>query len=108
LQNQIVEHEQSGEQRAQYAQKIIDDLSQKLTAKFGKGFSMRNLEQMRKFYLVYKDRIPQNCSAELEIDDADWSLLSRNIIERLRFSISWSHYILLCRIKNAESRKDFH
>jgi predicted nuclease of restriction endonuclease-like (RecB) superfamily len=101
---QIVENEQVGEQRAQYAQKIIDDLSQKLTAKFGKGFSMRNLEQMRKFYLVYKDRIPQNSSAELEMDAADWGMITRNIIEKLRFSISWSHYILLCRIKNTDER----
>ncbi len=101
---QIVEHEQSGEKRAQYAQKIIEELSQKLMTKFGKGFSMRNLEQMRKFYLLYKERIPQNNSAELGTESMDWNMLTKNTVEKLQFSISWSHYLLLCRIKNSEER----
>lgn len=101
---QIIEHEQAGEKRAQYAKKIIEELSQKLTTKFGKGFSMRNLEQMRKFYSLYKARIPQNSSAELNIPTFDSSILFRNTFDLVRFSLSWSHYILLCRIKNADER----
>jgi predicted nuclease of restriction endonuclease-like (RecB) superfamily len=101
---QIIEHEQAGEKRAQYAKKIIEELSQKLTTKFGRGFSMRNLEQMRKFYSLYKARIPQNGSAELNIPNLDSNILFRNTFDVLKFSLSWSHYILLCRIKNADER----
>jgi predicted nuclease of restriction endonuclease-like (RecB) superfamily len=101
---QIIEHEQAGEKRAQYAKKIIEELSQKLTTKFGRGFSMRNLEQMRKFYSLYKARIPQNSSAELNIPNLDSNILFRNTFDVLKFSLSWSHYILLCRIKNADER----
>lgn len=49
----IVEEEQNGEKRAEYGKKLIKELSKKLTKEFGKGFSERNLEQMRKFYLAY-------------------------------------------------------
>ena len=48
---QIVEHEQSGARRAGYGDELIERLSPVLTARFGRGFSPRNIEQMRKFYL---------------------------------------------------------
>ena len=48
---QIVEHEQSGARRAGYGEELIGRLSLALTARFGRGFSPRNIEQMRKFYL---------------------------------------------------------
>lgn len=79
----ILEEEQSGETRATYGKELIKTLSNKLTSEFGKGFSERNLEQMRKFYQVYK--IPQTLSAE--------------------FNLSWSHYLILMRISNVEERQ---
>ena len=42
---------QQGDERASYGETIIEKLSQKLTVEFGKGFSKRNLERMRKFYM---------------------------------------------------------
>ena len=39
----IVEHEQKGQKRAQYGAKLIPDLAKRLTERFGKGFSERNL-----------------------------------------------------------------
>jgi|SRR5690606_9400689 len=60
----IVEEEQNGKERAAYGKQLIAGLSKKLTTTFGKGFSQRNLEQMRQFYLVYS--IPQTLSAELQ------------------------------------------
>ena len=48
---QIVEHEQSGARRAGYGEELIGRLSLALTARFGRSFSPRNIEQMRKFYL---------------------------------------------------------
>ena len=79
----IVEEEQNGEKRAEYGKKLIKELSKKLTKEFGKGFSERNLEQMRKFYLAYS--IPQTLSAE--------------------FRLSWSHYLILMRMENLDERK---
>jgi predicted nuclease of restriction endonuclease-like (RecB) superfamily len=50
----IVEYEQSGKKRAEYAESTLRQLATKLTAEFGKGYSKSNLEYMRKFYLMYK------------------------------------------------------
>lgn len=78
----IVEEEQNGNERATYGKNLIKNLSKKLTNEFGKGFSERNIEQMRKFYKTYS--IPQTLSAE--------------------FKLSWSHYLILMRMENIEER----
>lgn len=78
----IVEEEQGGVERAEYGKNLIKNLSKKLTENYGKGFSERNLEQMRKFYLTYS--ISQTVSAE--------------------FKLSYSHYLTLMRINNIEER----
>ena len=49
----IVEYEQSGEQRAKYGNATIKELSAKLTAEFGSGFTVTNLSYMRQFYLCF-------------------------------------------------------
>jgi predicted nuclease of restriction endonuclease-like (RecB) superfamily len=49
----IVENEQRGKARADYAESTLRELAAKLTAEFGKGYSKSNLEYMRKFYLKY-------------------------------------------------------
>ena len=49
----IVEHEQAGERRAAYGQALGKQLSGDLTARFGRGFSPRNLAQIRTFYLYW-------------------------------------------------------
>lgn len=83
----IVEEEQQGEAKAAYGKGVIKSLSVALQAEFGKGFSERNLENMRVFYLAYP--IPQTLSAELETP---------------KFHLSWSHYQMLLRIENKEER----
>lgn len=50
---QIVEHEQAGKNRAEYAKNILKNLSKALKERFGKGFSEDNLSNMRRFYLLY-------------------------------------------------------
>lgn len=60
----IVEEEQNGKNRAEYGKRLLRDLSKVLTTEFGKGFSERNLEQMRQFYLVYSK--PQTLSADFK------------------------------------------
>lgn len=60
----IVEEEQNGEHRAEYGERIIENLSKQLTLRYGKGFSPRYLRSFRKFYLVtdnyeiWKSRFP--------------------------------------------------
>ncbi len=49
----IVEDEQQGKKRAEYGKHVLKDISKKLTVDFYKGFSVQNLENMRKFYLMY-------------------------------------------------------
>lgn len=79
----IVEEEQNGNIRAEYGKQVVIELSKKLTNEFGKGFSRRNLEQMRQFFLVYSKT--QTVSAV--------------------FNLSWSHYLKLMRIDNENERK---
>ena len=58
----IVEYEQGGEARAEYGSELIRRLSVDLTERYGRGFSPRNLRQMRAFYLDWQIR--QTVSAE--------------------------------------------
>lgn len=79
----IVEDEQEGKERADYGKKLIEKLSLKLTEDLGKGFSRQNLQNMKQFYKCFK-----NC-------------------QTLSGKLSWSHYILLMRIDNEDTR-DFY
>lgn len=81
LGKQIVEQEQKGKELADYGTYLLLELSNKLTTEFGKGYSKRNLELMRKFYLTY--RIAKTPFSQ---------------------SLSWSHYLLLMRIADNDER----
>lgn len=58
----IVENEQQGETRAAYGKGLLKELSQRLTTRFGKGFSVDNLENMRRFYQTYGSSISETAS----------------------------------------------
>jgi hypothetical protein len=47
----IVEHEQSGSERAGYGELLLKRLAEDLTARLGRGFSETTIRQMRLFYL---------------------------------------------------------
>lgn len=49
----IVEEEQKGRKRAEYGDYLIINLAKDLTRRFGRGFSERNLRNIRAFYLDY-------------------------------------------------------
>jgi hypothetical protein len=70
----IVEFEQGGKDRAEYGTKLLERLSSDLTSKFDRGFSKRNLEQMRLFYQGWP--IAQTLSAQS--DDAGRPNAARN------------------------------
>lgn len=57
----IVEHEQQGAARAEYGKRVLGELADRLTEEFGRGYSRSNLQNMRNFFLVYRDRSSQIC-----------------------------------------------
>lgn len=76
----IVEFEQQGKVKADYGTELLDRLAADLRSKFGKGFSRRNVLDMRRFYIIFPKW--QTVSAEL----------------------SWSHYVQLIGIEDDLSR----
>ena len=51
----IIMEIQQGNERATYGDAVLEKLSKKLTNEFGRGFSVDNLEKMRKFYNIFKN-----------------------------------------------------
>ena len=98
----IVEEQQLGKRRAKYGQQVIAGLSKALTAEFGRGFSVDNLENMRKFYITYKDRISEMLFRKFALEKSE--TISRILEEELPFRLSFSHYLILCRIKDDQER----
>ncbi|WP_316795520.1 DUF1016 N-terminal domain-containing protein [Pedobacter agri] len=84
----IIEDQQNGMHRANYAKETLVKLSLALNKEFGKGYSVSNLEYMRNFYLLCQYRISQTLSG-----------ISDN-----PFKLSWSHYTHLVRIKDFDER----
>ena len=99
----IVEEQQSGEQRAGYGKKVIQTLSDALNAEFGKGFSVDTLENARKFYLNYQGRISETLFRKFIKEKSD--TLLRISGEDVPFTLSWSHYLQLMRIRNLDERR---
>ena len=92
----IVENEQQGEQRAAYGKAVLKRVSEKLTDKYGEGWSVETLKKCRKFFQIYSPvtgSIPKN------------QLKSVYSVDQIHpFTLSWSHYLVLMRIKNDEER----
>jgi len=141
----IVQEEQQGEERAEYAKSTLKFLSENLTNEFGKGFSEDNLSNMRKFFNSYKDnsymieiinfisisekssrkltenteyqpinQIYENLSRKSTIENTIVNnntefteIEKQNVRDKFinPFILSWSHYLLLSRIKNIEERQ---
>lgn len=95
----IVEDEQQGKQRAEYGKQVLKELSKRLTAEFGKGFSEDNLDRMKKFYLIYHT---SPAVGEGEKDENNAVSISATPLRK--FSLSWSHYLKLMRIENPDER----
>jgi predicted nuclease of restriction endonuclease-like (RecB) superfamily len=93
----IVEEEQQGKERAEYGKKLIKELSDYLSSKFGKGYSSENLKLMRRFYKIYNnDQIGETVFTQFE----KYPITSSG----RRFYLSWSHYLMLMRITNKDER----
>ena len=117
----IVEYEQGGEARAEYGAELIRRLSVDLTERYGRGFSVSNLRQMRAFYLARSihqtlsgesvlqvlpaasvgsgSPIHQTASGESVSVDTILSAIAPH------FPLSWSAYVQLLLVRNEAARE---
>lgn len=114
----IVEEEQNGKERADYGKQVLKGLSEQLTKEFGKGFSLSNLEQIRKFFLIYSKsetllRISQIQNSQSVIVESESTIPQSLIVEFKKFDyhtlisffkLTWTHYIFLMRIEDENER----
>lgn len=116
----IVEFEQGGQERAGYGDALLLRLAGDLSARFGSGFSRRNLQQMRLFYLSWPpEQIWQTPSAKLPSSpirqtpsDESVSVNSESLIRKSfdlqslaqAFPLPWSAYVRLLSVKNPQAR----
>jgi predicted nuclease of restriction endonuclease-like (RecB) superfamily len=110
----IIEEEQRGSARADYGEQLVKRLAHDLSRRFGRGFSKRNLWQMRAFYLAWPlsgtrsaklpslptmartGRIVQTASAQLV------EVLAKKCAAR--FPLPWSHYARLLAVRSGHAR----
>ena len=103
----IVEHEQQGKAKPGYGDQVIQRLATDLTARLGRGFSRRNVFQMRQFYLLYRDAglhhpgkalppPPEKVQTPSALFPAKESFAG--------FPLPWSHYVRLLSVEKPEAR----
>jgi hypothetical protein len=110
----IVEFDQGGQERAIRGQQLLQRLSADLQQRFGRGFSVDNLEQMRLFYLAYpsqhiSEKLSRKSPAAGEAGKSETA--SRNIsLEQLALALplSWSHYVHLVRGTRSAQEREFY
>jgi predicted nuclease of restriction endonuclease-like (RecB) superfamily len=117
----IVELEQAGQERASYGQALLKRLSVDLTQRFGRGFSERNLEQMRLFYLAWPpERISQTPSAKSAPTLISQTVSGESSVPAVpeapirtsatlstlaqAFPLPWSAYVRLLSVKSEAAR----
>ena len=81
---------QGGEERAKYGNGLIKEYSKRLTSELGKGYSIQNLKNMRRFYLVVEKR--QSLIVQFKSLNISWTfiikLLKLNDINELLYYIN--------------------
>jgi predicted nuclease of restriction endonuclease-like (RecB) superfamily len=107
----IVEFEQAGKSRAEYGASLLEQLSADLNLRFGRGFSVDNLESMRLLYLAYPhSRISETVSRKLDHKIKSETLSRVFKLPELAacFPLSWSHYVILVRRSRSEEARSFY
>ena len=114
----IVEFEQGGKDRAEYGTALLKHLAKDLSHSFGKGYSWRNLYNMKQFYVCFP--ILQALTAKSENSIENWHTLSAKsniselqtpseISEFSKFQsvitkLSWTHFVRLLNVKDKDER----
>jgi predicted nuclease of restriction endonuclease-like (RecB) superfamily len=102
----IVEEEQRGAQRASYGEAVIPRLAARLTAAYGRGFQVRNLANMRAFYLAYPEILQTpsaNCQDLMNMSHSGY--LESLSDAASAFPLPWSHYVRLLSLDSAAARR---
>lgn len=103
----IVEFEQGGQGRAEYGEALLLRLATDLSTRFGRGFSRRNLQQMRLFYLAWPSgQIWQTVSAKFAEQPISETVSRIFEIDQLAaaFPLPWSAYVRLLSVQNEHAR----
>lgn len=111
----IVEHERRGQRRAAYGAELLQELSARLTKEFGRGFSVVNLSSMRRFFLLWQERVQIIQSPteklSLSLSKGQSATAPSAIIQAVTeqsgsppFRLSWTHYVELLGIKYPDVR----
>jgi len=119
---EIVQKLQVGDQRAAYGKRVLEELSERLLKRYGKGFSVTNLRYFRLFYQTYADRLPEirhtACDELLlpdsqrrihhkacdVLDDLCLAVEKSLLIQGFSPALSWSHYRTLSKVENKNER----
>ncbi|MBM4341467.1 MAG: DUF1016 domain-containing protein [Deltaproteobacteria bacterium] len=111
----IVEYDQGGDVRAEYKAGLLGRLSKDLTSRFGRGFSVDNLETMRLFYNAYPpERISETLSRKFgalvsSTSKSETPSRTFNLSDLSgMFPLSWSHYVLLLRRSHSAEARAFY
>ena len=104
----IVEYEQQGAERAEYGKEVLKRLSADLTTRFGRGFGVVNLSQMKKFYRLWSPvEILQTPSEKFKTGNIPQTVPAESAATRQspRFPLPWSAYVRLLAVKNESARR---
>lgn len=102
----IVEHEQKGKARAAYREAMLEELSRRLMAMFGRGFGVTNLRKIRQFYLMFEIRDAVGLESSKPTRDALRLASAANTARhRVCDELSWSHCRLLMQVEDPASRE---
>jgi len=107
----IVEAEQKGRRRAGYGEQLMERLSADLTARFGRGFSPDNLENMRRFFVAYpvgtiSETLSRKSGERLPVANSETVSRKFDLSELSQvFTLPWSAYVRLLSVKDDHARQ---
>ena len=101
----LVDEWQHGEKRAEYGVQLLANVSADLTKVFKKGFSVQNLERMRKFFLLYSNSSRDLRNSDVFQKSSSVMRISDSESDACFLPISWTHYLFLMRIKDETERQ---
>jgi hypothetical protein len=91
----IEEQEQKGQNRAEYGDQLVTNLSRHLSGTFGRGFSIANLKNMRQFYMTF-------------VDDAQLTSFNINNLQlatQCVANLSWTNIRQIMRLNDPKERE---
>lgn len=116
---EIVSELQGGEDRAEYGKQVLENLSARLSERYGKGFSTTNLKYFRLFYQAYPERLSgiRHPVGDEFADTEKLSPAGRELVPTANHTsldsesaagfsplLSWSHYRALMRLQDEKAR----